>query len=1538
MMEKIGSEFLGMLKCLEILNNNSSNGQQLVFIKSLNHLIHRLEPRYINLAPHKLMASLTYFLHHQDEAIVKASFEAWESFISHLQLSSSDPIWLYIVVALHQFVCNEPTGLMMHSMFKKLISDPRMEIWSTASFLCSELPPAASSQEELRDTFQLFRDQTAGLSLTTRLQHIHSGLNHQALIVRKLALGALIHLIETERSEVSQLILASPFADPVIAKLVQTLMGLFGVKQDELNVQLARCLGALGPVDPARLDIERERQDTSQLPICFEITANATCAIQLLTELTACLAMTTAQSEKQDIVSFTIQQALAAYRMSDAESAVRKHVESSISPHIWAVVQPYFESRYIFCEEKQGSVGEGDPILSGTQEEPIYITEKSKTYHHWLSRVCKKLTGYITHPSASLLFQSCTKLIAQINPHIGFMLLPHMIVQIMEDKGFAATELSPILELILREFRAVVDIALSEFDKPSLTQMEATHLKLIIQTILFVLRFLRQLIRREKSRLTQAKLDALSYLSKNLCSLQLADLSEYCNSFPQALNYLEHHIVEERGGKLDQILLKRLGRLFQHLGDQDSVLGLKAIRHHLPELEEAILEKLYEKNLSGVMTLYNAGISREPENSSLRLRLIETQLDMGFLSEASLQLREVMTQQPSWKTIFQPLQVEACLKLSQWDELDTSVRTEGGDLLDLDSTPEYVCSARWKLGLGMLLNAAHKRDEEEFARLLDVLRYQRASFLATQTASSLLNDECYQELVRLCMIHEVEQFANAFLFPSNSGADTHLTEPQRSLLQAWKDALRLSKTSFKVREPILSLRRGIICLSSLPSLCEEVALCDLQVAKVSRKCELEEPGAAALLKIDHFYPTQLLWLQANYEKAKFISKFGEGRLEAVRFLEKILKLAEEVSHNVPQDTLPKWNHYFSKLNLHHLNLLIDTPYYDYATILNMLDKHLEDFPGDERFLFTSAEFCYNLSSEVYKQCDREEDYEYRHSMTVKCIQQYFQLMLRSNKHMRTCMPKAISLWLEYSVMIDNEDASRAGYQVNLHSIVETFISKLQPYHLYCAYTVLIARISRTNNQTFLLQAKMIIAVMVQYPSLCIWMLIAGVFSPEVNTQSRIVSILDIKQIIRIPSKEYTRVQQIRSATVALVRAFRKFEEKDSKIRPQSYYTSKRLTIWNKELSNLFNDQNMQNKIVLPIERCFQFPIDSPSLSYKELPTIAKLDDWCFSFPTKQAPKRVRFLASDGNRYDMLYKSKDDLRRDQCIMEIFRLINLLMKKDPRCSERNLYIRTYAAVPFSYGPEDKLNSGLIEWVNGMRNLRGELLDLYSQADQPFTRPDLEKILRSKKKDQDREINLKIMPRCTPPVFHRWFYNEFPNPTDWYLARTEYTRSTAVMSMVGYIIGLGDRHPENLLISNRTGQIMHVDFGYLFGEGRHLGVPEIVPYRLTHNMTDGMGVMNLEGIFRISCEAVLRCIRAQYRTLYPILHNINFDLPSHANTLVVNRLERITSVNLRLKGYAEDKKTILTVEGQVASTIAEAINPGSIIKMYTGWSPWF
>lgn len=62
-----------------------------------------------------------------------------------------------------------------------------------------------------------------------------------------------------------------------------------------------------------------------------------------------------------------------------------------------------------------------------------------------------------------------------------------------------------------------------------------------------------------------------------------------------------------------------------------------------------------------------------------------------------------------------------------------------------------------------------------------------------------------------------------------------------------------------------------------------------------------------------------------------------------------------------------------------------------------------------------------------------------------------------------------------------------------------------------------------------------------------------------------------------------------------------------------------------------------------------------------------------------------------------------------------------------------------------------------------------------------------------------------------------------------------------MVGYILGLGDRHPSNLMLDRVTGKVVHIDFGDCFEVAMHRDkFPEKVPFRLTRMLTHAMEVI--------------------------------------------------------------------------------------------------
>ena len=117
--------------------------------------------------------------------------------------------------------------------------------------------------------------------------------------------------------------------------------------------------------------------------------------------------------------------------------------------------------------------------------------------------------------------------------------------------------------------------------------------------------------------------------------------------------------------------------------------------------------------------------------------------------------------------------------------------------------------------------------------------------------------------------------------------------------------------------------------------------------------------------------------------------------------------------------------------------------------------------------------------------------------------------------------------------------------------------------------------------------------------------------------------------------------------------------------------------------------------------------------------------------------------------------------------------------------------------------------------------------------------------------------------------------PSSEVWFDRRTNFTRSLAVMSMVGYVLGLGDRHPSNLLLDRMSGKILHIDFGDCFEVAMtREKFPEKIPFRLTRMLINAMEVTGIEGTYRSTCESVMTVLRNNKDSLMAVLEAFVYD----------------------------------------------------------------
>jgi FKBP12-rapamycin complex-associated protein len=143
------------------------------------------------------------------------------------------------------------------------------------------------------------------------------------------------------------------------------------------------------------------------------------------------------------------------------------------------------------------------------------------------------------------------------------------------------------------------------------------------------------------------------------------------------------------------------------------------------------------------------------------------------------------------------------------------------------------------------------------------------------------------------------------------------------------------------------------------------------------------------------------------------------------------------------------------------------------------------------------------------------------------------------------------------------------------------------------------------------------------------------------------------------------------------------------------------------------------------------------------------------------------------------------------------------------------------------------------------------------------------------QKIEVFEYALENTTGQDLYRVLWLKSVNSEHWLERRATYTRSLAVNSMVGHILGLGDRHPSNLMLERKTGKVVHIDFGDCFEIAMHRDkFPEKIPFRLTRMLTHAMEVSGIEGSFRHTCEITMHVLRDNKESLLAVLEAFVYD----------------------------------------------------------------
>ncbi|KAI8155653.1 Serine/threonine-protein kinase TEL1 [Colletotrichum sp. SAR 10_71] len=359
--------------------------------------------------------------------------------------------------------------------------------------------------------------------------------------------------------------------------------------------------------------------------------------------------------------------------------------------------------------------------------------------------------------------------------------------------------------------------------------------------------------------------------------------------------------------------------------------------------------------------------------------------------------------------------------------------------------------------------------------------------------------------------------------------------------------------------------------------------------------------------------------------------------------------------------------------------------------------------------------------------------------------------------------------------------------------------------------------------------------------------------------------------------------------------------------------------------------------------------------YSNVPTIASLDPQMSIASGVSAPKIITAIGTDGQKYRQLVKGgNDDLRQDAIMEQVFAAVSSLLKLHRSTRQRNLGIRTYKVLPLTSA------SGLIEFVPNTIPLHEFLMPAHER----YFPKDLKgsqcrkEISNAQGKSTDMRINTyrKVTERFHP-VMKYFFMENFEDPDEWFVRRLAYTRTTAAISMLGHVLGLGDRHGHNILLDHKTGEVVHIDLGVAFEMGRVLPVPELVPFRLTRDIVDGMGITGTEGVFRRCCEFTLHAMREETYSIMTILDVLRYD-PLYSWSISPVRLAKLQGggqddadddvagkkqvnepgeAHRALEVVRKKLSKTLSVTATVNDLINQATDISNLAVLYSGWAAY-
>ncbi|KAG2060248.1 hypothetical protein BDR06DRAFT_872755 [Suillus hirtellus] len=1385
-----------------------------------------------------------------------------------------------------------------------------------------------------------------------QLQKILDRCSSNNITVAQVALAELQNFMKNNQASLIQNLAAGDAFDPLIGSIQLTLFQVVtrdGEGSDTVRRLAFECMGILGAVDPDRCDLNST--DTKMIVRNnFEDDAEAKLfALHVIQDVLLDAFRSTSDIKYQGHLAYTIQELLflceftPALVSSESTTSVPARVRNrwnGLPKHVLETVSPLLAGKFKASHKEL-------PDLPS----PIYPHQK--TYREWVQLWTAHLITKASNDMAQKIFGVFRSAVRNKDVGVAHHILPHLVLNILaseneEDTGCIIEELTAVLK---------DQVASDSSSTPDKKFLSAQAVFTLLDHLSAYVRVQRQDLpkkvegRRSRGNsefaIRQQQLIRVDSVLSSIDHELMAKAALQCRAHARSLMNFEKQIVSMRERQPPPPATdftpyyERLHEIYAQLDQPDGMEGISTLILS-PSLEHQIRQHESTGRWTAAQSCWEVRLQQQPDNLDFHLGLLRCLRNLGHYDTLRTHVQGVLVRNPGWQSVLADFQVESAWMIGAWD-----------DVHNIAANTEHEGPSVVKARVLLAMRSGEPLQVEES------LRKARLVLGAPIAASGPSGHRrAYDALVDLHMIHELELIHETVskLPPSSQGRKSAIVTLSQIL------SARLDRTlpTFRVHESLLSMRRTAFSLSTVsrPSITSQIGQSWLASAKIARKAGQWQTAYSAML--------QAQYTNARFsfmESGKLVRARGEP-LRALQELENSMRLLGFVDNNTVD--LTREDEHSKRMKAKAQILLArwmnESDRYEASYVLKQFQSAADSAPGWESAFYHLGHFqdqCYrNLSVD-----DKSNRGIKMNFQTIKC---FTEAAAYGNKFVYQTVPRLLTLWLD---MGERKVTAENPLFDKINNVVASSIDSIPVYKWFTAFPQIVSRIGHPNRIVYLVLSRLISSVIREYPRQALWFFASVVNSTKPTRQQRGRTILD--QLKNSPANTDSNFPDLITSLHAMI---------DELLRLCNYSIGDRKTLsMRRDFPKLLGMK--ESKILIPLQSSLTVnlpPVSSMNHRDKRhnlfdplSPTFTVFYDEIEIMHSLAKPRKLTVNGSDGIKYMFLAKPKDDLRKDARLMDFNGIINKLLKTNSESRRRQLHIRTYGVVALNE------ECGVIQWVPNTIPVRPVLLKYYETRNVPAWSKELNDVTRHIKDGTDKEAAelfvTKILPEF-PPIFHEWFVETFPEPSVWLASRLNYGRTMAVMSMVGFILGLGDRHCENILLDTNNGDVVHVDFNCLFEKGKTLETPERVPFRLTQNLVDGLGVTGIEGVFRIACEITMQLLRDNKDPLMNVLDAFIHDplvewedetrkrekdkdkmnsatvkpadLRSWAKTAlrpIERKLKGLYSpTNVKERTYGgitrggEDEREIST-SNLVQMLIQEAIDPANLGKMYPGWAAW-